>query len=415
MMGSLPQIVKEERHLSLDVIAREGAQRLLIAALEQEVDEAINHCEHLKDGTGHRLVVRNGKAKTRRITCGSGTIEINAPRVNDRREGMKFASKILPPYLRRTPSVDAVIPALYLKGISGNAFKDALKGLLGSRASGLSKSSTAAMKQRWVREMEEWKRRPIEERFVYIWADGVNVNVRVGDNKRICLLVLIGVADDGKKKLLAVERCYRESAEAWETMFRDLVHRGLHAPLLIVGDGGRGLWAAIDRIAEFSETKRQLCWFHKMGNVLDKLPENLQPQAKSKLDNMTHASHKKLAATALRTFKISFQEKYPKAIACLEDDWEALTAFYSFPPKHWKHLKTTNPIESIFSPLKARLRLTKGAGSERMAEAMAFKLLKEAERKWNRICGYDEITKLLPQTSYKDGEISDVAVGQQGI
>ena len=362
MNETLLQIIKEGKNLSLDEIVRYGAKRMLAVALEQEVADTIKQCTHLKDDKRHRLVVRNGKAKTRQLTCGSGTMEINAPRVNDRREGMKFTSKILPPYLRKTPAIDAVIPTLYLKGISGNAFEEALQTLLGERASGLSKSSIATMKNSWCAEMEAWKRMPIEEPFVYIWADGVYVNVRLGDNKKLCLLVVIGVSTSGEKKLLAVEACYRESADAWETLFKDLVERGLQAPLLIVGDGGRGLWAAVDRIDGLAETKRQRCWFHKMGNVLDRLPDNLQPQAKSKLKAMMHASHKRYADSALRGFKSLFHEKYPKAVACLETDWEELTAFYTFPPKHWKHLKTTNPIESIFSPLKGRMRATKGAG-----------------------------------------------------
>ena len=414
-MGELLlQIVKEGKDFCLDEIIRHGAQHVLAAALEQEVNDAIERCKHLKDDKGHRLIVRNGKAKTRQLTCGSGTLEVNAPRVNDRREGHKFTSEILPPYLRRTPAVDSVIPALYLKGISGNTFEEALQALLGERASGLNKSSVAAMKQRWCAEMEAWKHRPIEEEFAYLWADGVFVNVRLGDNKRLCLLVVIGVTASGEKKLLAVEACYRESADAWEALFRDLVSRGLSAPLLIVGDGGRGLWAAVDRIDEFAETKRQRCWFHKMENVLDKLPDNLQPQAKSKLRGMMHASHKRYAEKALRDFKSSFHEKYPKAVSCLENDWEELTAFYTFPPKHWRHLKTTNPIESIFSPLKGRLRATKGAGSERMAEAMAFKLLTTAQKNWKKISGYEEIPKLMTKNLYKNGEVLDATNDQRG-
>ena len=412
MMQLLPE---NDENVSLDLLAREGARQIIASALQQEVAETVARCAHLKDEHGYRLVVRNGTAKTRHLTCGSGTIAVNAPRVHDRRAGMKFTSKILPPYLRRTPNVNAVMPALYLKGISGNAFEEALQRLLGNKASGLSKSSIAAMKQHWLLDMQEWKRRSIDEEFVYLWADGVNVNVRLGDNKKLCLLVIIGVTTAGEKKLVAVEGGYRESRDSWSTLFGNLLARGLKAPLMIVADGGLGLWAAIDGMSEFANTKRQRCWVHKIRNVLDKLPNNLQGQARSMLADMMSASHKKHAVTSYRTFQRVLHEKYPQAVACLENDWEELTAFYAFPAKHWKHLKTTNPIESIFSPLKARLRSTKGVGSERMGEAMAYKLLKEAEQKWKRICGYDEIQNILSGKLYKDGEMLDGDASQRGV
>ena len=416
MSEQLPKFALNDNPVhSLDEVIRHGVQRILAGALEREIQLLIARCAHLKDHKGHRLVVKNGVAKPRKIICGSGTVEVRAPRVHDRRKGHKFTSKILPPYLRKTPAVEAAISILYLKGISGNAFDDAMKVLLGDRASGFSKSSIAAMKHKWLAEMEEWKQRSIDEQFAYVWADGVNVNIRVGANKRLCLLVLVGVNATGEKKLLAVESGYRESSEQWRGIFRDLVTRGMQAPALLIGDGALGLWSALADIPEFAVTKQQRCWVHKTSNVLDKLPDNLHSLAKRHLHNMLNASHKKYAEAALRHFRQEFQRKYPKAVACLERDWEQMTAFYSFPGEHWRHLRTTNPIESLFASMKSRMRTTKGAGSERMAEAMAFKLFKEAEKKWNKICGCGEIKNLLSGRLYKDGVLHNTNINQQGV
>ena len=416
MSEQLPKFALNENPVhNLDEMIRHGAQRILAAALEREVEQQIERCTHLTDDKGHRLVVRNGKAKTRKIACACGTIEVNAPRVHDRREGHKFTSEILPSYMRKTPTIEAVISILYLKGISGNAFEEAMKVLLGDEASGFSKSTIAAMKHQWLAEMEEWKQRNIDEQYAYVWADGVNVNIRNGTNKRLCLLVLVGVTATGKKKLLAVESGYRESAEQWRGVFRDLVARGMQAPALLIGDGALGLWSALSDIPEFAVTKQQRCWVHKTSNVLDKLPDHLHSSAKRHLHNIFNASHRKYAEAALRNFRREFHQKYPKAVSCLEKDWEQMTAFYSFPGEHWRHIRTTNPIESLFASMKSRMRSTKGAGSERMAEAMAFKLFQEAEKKWNKICGCGEIKNILSGMLYKDGILHNTNINQQGV
>ena len=416
MSEQLPKFALDENPaLALDEMIRHGVQRILAAALDSEVERMIARCAHLKDDKGHRLVVKNGKANTRKLTCGSVTVAVRAPRVLDRRKEHKFTSKILPPYLRRTPAVEAVIAILYLKGISGNAFEDAMKVLLGDRASGFSKSSIAAMKHGWLAEMEQWKQRAIDEQFAYVWADGVNVNIRLGANKRLCLLVLVGVTATGEKKLLAVESGYRESAEQWRGVFRDLIARGLQAPALVIGDGALGLWSALSDIPEFAATKQQRCWVHKTSNVLDKLPDNLHSLAKRHLHNIFNASHRKYAETAFRNFRREFHYKYPKAVACLAKDWDQMTAFFSFPGEHWRHIRTTNPIESLFASMKSRMRTTKGAGSERMAEAMGFKLFKEAEKKWNKICGCEQIKNVLSGMLYKDGVLHNNDINQQGV
>lgn len=391
--------------LSLDEVVRHGAQKLLVEALELEVQDYINRCAHLKDDNGHRLVVRNGKHKGRNITTGAGPIPIEAPRVNDKRENFQFNSLILPRYLRKSPNVEAILPILYLKGLSGNAFADALKELLGEGANGLSSSSISILKRSWIKEMEDWNKREITDNFIYLWADGVNIKVRLGEDKKMCLLVLIGVTASGEKKLVAVEGGYRESKDSWKLVFRDLIKRGLKAPLLIIGDGALGLWSAIKEIDEFKTTKEQRCWIHKIANVLDKLPKRLQLQAKKLLHDMMNANTEKDAEITSRIFQNEFHEKFPKAVKCLTEDWEQLTAFFKFPGFHWGHIKSTNPIESTFATVKQRMNVTKGVGSKEMACAMAFKLMLEGEKRWAKIRGFKEIENLLLGKLYKDGKI----------
>lgn len=337
MLKILPEELNDENalsHLSLDEIARLGARKLLKEALSLEVEEYIKNFKHLKDPEGKRLVVRNGKSKSRTITMGSGTVEIEAPRVNDRREGQKFTSKILPPYLRKSPKVESVLPILYLKGLSGNAFNEALEGLLGENASGLSKSSISALKKSWEKELVSWKQRKITDKFVYLWADGVYVNVRLGEDKKVCLLVIVGVTDKGEKKLLAVEGRYRESKQSWKFIFNSLIKRGLNAPMAMIGDGALGLWAAISKMDTFKNTKSQRCWVHKISNVLNHFPKRLQPKVKSMLHDMMKAESESMAYKAKKEFEDNFHEKYPKGVECLVKDWEKMTSFFSFPAAH---------------------------------------------------------------------------------
>lgn len=393
----------QEIRSSLDEIAKEGARRLLIEALHIEVADYVERAARERDELGRALVTRNGKARARKVTVGSGTFEVEAPRVRDSREGKKFTSSILPPYLRRSANVESLLPVLYLKGLSGNAFGDALSQILGEGVSGLSPSSIAALKKTWTANFERWKFQKITERFVYIWADGVNVKVRLGEDKKQCLLVIMGVTESGDKKLLAVEPGFRESKDSWAFVLRDLKSRGLNTPLLAVGDGALGFWAALPEV--FPETAEQRCWVHKIANVLDKLPKRLQGRAKGHLHEMMYAPTRADASAALEGFKADFGAKYEKSVDCLKRDWKALTRHFDFPAHHWKHIRSTNPIESVFATVKLRTRTSKGAGNAKVAATMAFKLMVEAEKRWRKISAPEDLKRLLDGVAYRDGDV----------
>jgi transposase-like protein len=386
---------------NLDEIARQGAKRMLAEALQQEVSEYISGHRQERDEGGKALVVRNGKARTRKITCGAGTIDIAAPRVNDKREGYQFTSKILPPYMRKSANIETLIPILYLKGLSTSDFKSALTSILGEGVSGLSPASIVNLKRSWEDEFDQWKKRLITSKYVYLWADGVNVKVRLGEDKKLCLLVIVGVTLEGKKELITVEPGYRESEESWSIVLRDVRARGLHAPMLAVGDGALGFWNAVGNV--FPETKEQRCWVHKIANVLDKLPKRLQGKAKELLHDMMYADTLTDAVERMKTFETAFELKHKAAVECLTKDWDELTTFFKFPAQHWAHLRTTNPIESTFATVKLRTKVTKGAGSPKAASSMAFKLMQEAEKRWNRIRGHEEIKNVISGVEYRDG------------
>ena len=410
IVTNVPKNENDLLSFGLDELAKLGAKRILTQALLLETDEYVNAFKEQRDSKGHRLVVKNGKAKPRKITMGSGTVEVTAPRVNDKRVGEKFESKILPPYLRKSPNVESILPLLYLKGLSGNSFNDALENLLGSDAAGLSSSSISILKKQWQQEFRDWKKRDILEEFVYLWCDGVNFKVRLGDDKRASLLVVIGVNAKGEKKLLAAEGGYRESKESWKTLFLDLESRGLKPPLLLLGDGALGLWSCMRELELFKQTKEQRCWIHKMANVL---PKRVHGQAKSLLKEMMMAPSKTEANRQLTIFQSTFEDKYEKAYVCLKKDWSALTSFFEFPAAQWSSLRTTNPIESAFASVKQRTASTKGAGSVMMAEGLSFKLLKECEKKWRPIRGHKEIEKQLSGALYKDGILVEKRINQE--
>ncbi len=395
--------VRQDFELSLDEIAREGARRFLIHALNLEVEQYIQSHKNEVDENGKRLVVRNGVSKPRTITMGSGAVEIEAPRVHDRREGEKFFSSILPPYLRKSPKVESLLPILYLKGLSTNDFKSALAEFLGEGTMGLSAASIVKLKKIWESEFDSWSKRTITKKHVYIWADGVNVQVRLGEDKKICLLVIIGATEDGDKELLAVHPGYRESTESWLTVLRSLIDRGLMAPMLAIGDGALGFWAALRSCKGFEKTEEQRCWVHKIANVLDKLPKRLQSDAKSLLHEMMKAASEADALRARQSLEKLFSEKYPKAVECLVKNWDQLITFFHYPAMHWQHIRTTNPIESSFATVKLRTKVTKGAGSKETAAVMAFKLLTECQKRWRRLRGHEEIKNILKGLEYKDG------------
>jgi transposase-like protein len=397
----------EQGAVTLDDLAREGARRMIVAALEAEVEEYVASFTEELDEDGKRLVVRNGRARERRLTVGSGTVGVRAPRVNDKRvdeegESKRFGSKILPAYARRSPKVTEVLPVLYLRGLSTGDFAPALRDLLGEDASGLSPSSISRLTKQWETDHEAFKTRSLRfHRYAYLFVDGVHMSVRLGEDDRLCLLVVIGVREDGHKELLAVEDGYRESTDSWAAVFRDLRERGMNEPKLVSGDGALGAWAALRDV--FPEAKEQRCWVHKTANVLDALPKRLQPRAKTLLHEMAEAPARADATEALERFRSEFDAKYPKAVEKLDRDWPQLTAFFDFPAEHWRHLRTTNPIESSFATVKLRTRVTKGAGSKTAALAMAYKLLDAAQERWRRFNGHELVADVLDGVTFKDG------------
>ena len=359
----------EEFTIALDELAREGARRMIAAALRAEADEYVGRYAAEVDEHGHRLVVRNGRARERRVTVGSGTIPIKAPRVNDKRvdgetgERERFSSRILPAYARRSPKVGEVIPILYLRGLSTGDFKPALGQLFGEDAAGLSPTTIARMCKEWEEHHDRFSKRHLGfSRYAYLFMDGIHVSVRLGEDLKVCLLIVIGVREDGEKELLAVEDGYRESTESWAGVFRGMKRRGLNEPKLVVGDGALGAWAALRDV--FPGAGEQRCWFHASGNIIDCLPKRLHTRAKGLLSESIEAPTRRDAKLALETFREEYGAKYPKALAKLDRDWTQLTAFYDYPAEHWRHLRTTNPIESAFATVRLRTRVTKGAGSK---------------------------------------------------
>ncbi len=398
----------DEITTALDELAREGARRMIAAALRAEADEYVARFVGEVDEDGYRLVVRNGRARERKVTIGSGTIPLRAPRVNDKRvdeetgERQKFGSRILPAYARRSPKVAEVIPILYLRGLSTGDFRPALEGLLGEDAAGLSPTTVSRLCKEWEQHHARFRKRLLSfSRYAYLFMDGIHVQVRLGEDPKVCLLIVIGVREDGVKELLAVEDGYRESTESWSGVFRDLKRRGLNESKLVVGDGALGAWAALRDV--YPGAGEQRCWFHAAGNVIDCLPKRLQPRAKGLLGEIIEAPTRADARKALEVFREEYGAKYPKALAKLDRDWKPLTAFFDFPAEHWRHLRTTNPIESSFATVRLRTRVTKGAGSKAAALAMAYKLLESAQERWRRFNGHELVADVLAGVTFKDG------------
>ena len=398
IQGQIPQVVR-----SLDELAREGARRMIAAALELEVEEYISELRHLRDENGHALVVRNGKAKPRTVSLGAGPVELQAPRVNDRRPDHRFTSKILPPYMRRSPRLDDALPVLYLRGLSSGDFEEAIPALLGADAAGFSPSTITRLTRVWQEEHEGWCKRPLTgKEYVYVWADGVYFGIRLGEDKQLACLVLVGVLPDGTKEVIALQDGYRESTDSWLSLLRDLKRRGMPAPRLAIGDGALGFWAALRQV--YSGTKEQRCWVHRIANVLDKLPKRVQPRAKDMLHEIMYAPDRQSALEDIERFSQEFEAKYPKAVECLLKDQDELLTFFDFPAELWIHLRTTNPIESTFSTVKARTKRTKGAGSRKAGLGMAFKLLLGAERRWRKINAPHLVALVQAGVSFPDGE-----------
>lgn len=391
---------------ALTQVLRHGAQQMLAQAIESEVAEWIDAHSQVRDEQGRRQVVRNGYLPERKIVTSLGEIDVRQPRVADRRpadERELFSSKILPPYLRKTKSIEDLIPWLYLKGISTGDFPEALQSILGPDCPGLAATTITRLKQVWEGEFQEWSQRSLEgQEYVYVWADGIYCNIRLGEGDRQCLLVLIGATKDGKKELLAVMDGYRESEQSWRELLNDLVRRGLSVPpKLAVGDGALGFWAALAKV--WPATSEQRCWMHKTANVLNKLPKNKQAAAKAKLHQIWMAETRKDATAAFDAFLEDYRAKYPKAAECLEKDREQLLAFYDFPAEHWAHLRTTNPIESTFATVRLRHRRTKGNGSRTACLTMIFKLVESAAKHWRLLNGAELLTDVIRGVPFQDG------------
>jgi len=379
---------RAEMHAGLDEIVREGARRMLAAALEAEVDGYVAAFADERDENGRRLVTRNGHAEPRTITTAAGGIEIEAPRVDDRRvdeatgEGCGFKSVIVPPWCRKSPKVTEVLPLLYLHGMSSGDFGPALEEFFGS-AAGLSPSVITRLTKHWQADQRAFAQRRLDDRdYVYVWADGVHFNVRL-EEARLCALVIVGVRADGTKELVAITDGHRESTESWADLLRDLGRRGMRAPMVAVGDGALGFWGALRLV--WPETTEQRCWVHKVANVLNALPKSVQPTARRLLADIRDAEDRQHALTAIDAFAAEFAVRWPKAVAKIVYDAEQLLAFYDFPAEHWIHLKTTNPIESTFATVRLRTKVTKGPGSRAAGLAMAFKLIEAAEQRWRSV------------------------------
>jgi transposase-like protein len=400
----------EEIETVLIETARRGAQQILQRALEAEIKAHLERNRAKIDENGHRQVVRNGHAPERTILTGVGPLEIARPRVDERKaiaadgEHEWFTSGVLPRFLRRTPSVEGIVAVLYLKGISTNDFDSALRAIYGEQAASLSAATVSRLKDVFTGEYEQWRKAKLSHsRYAYIWADGVYFNARV-EGERNCVLVVVGATFNGEKELLAITNGVRESEASWKELLLDLKDRGMtDDPKLAIADGALGFWKALPQV--FPGTQMQRCWVHKTANVLDKLPKAVQPRAKTLIHDIYQAATEEAAVQAFDHFCESYRDKYPKAVECLERDREAMLTFYTFPAAHWKHIRSTNVIESVFATVRLRTYKTKGMGTSATTLAMAFKLIKEAEKRWRKITRWQQLELVREGRVFKDGEL----------
>ena len=395
----------------LTELLRDGARELLARAVQAEVYEFLSLYQEVTDERGRQCVVRNGYLPAREIMTGLGPVEVKVPKTRDRSgAGRCFRSALLPPYIKRTKSVETVLPWLYLKGVSTGDFTEALAALLGERAQGLSAGTISRLKQGWQQEYDAWRKRDLSNRrYVYVWADGIYFNVR-SDEAKQCILVLIGVTDQGDKEFLAIEDGYRESEQSWKELLLDLQGRGFKAPSLAVGDGALGFWAALAKV--FAGTRGQRCWVHKTANVLNKLPKGVQGKAKQQLQDIWMAETRADAHRAFDRFLQGYQDKYPKATECLEKDREALLAFYDFPAVHWQHIRTSNPIESTFATVRLRTAKTRNCVSRTTILTMVFKLGMSAQKGWRKLRGFRRLADVINNVKFIDG-IDEKTIQQQ--
>lgn len=387
---------------ALSEILKTGAQKLLAQAVEAELELLLADYKPLVTESGRQGVVRNGYLPERTIQTGLGDIEVKVPKVRDRtKQGIKFNSKLVPPYLKRAQAIEELLPWLYLKGISTGDFQDALKSLLGVDAKGLSSNTISRLKQCWEDDYNQWRKRDLSSRrFVYIWADGVYCNVRQDD--KLCLLVIMGSDSTGRKEILGLTDGYRETEASWQELLSQLDDQGLQsAPEIAVGDGALGFWKAITK--HWPQTKQQRCWVHKTANVLNKVPKSIQPKVKENLHDIWMSDSKENAEKAFDSCIRKYEAKYPKAMECLKKDRDRMLTFYDFPAEHWGHIRTSNPIESVFATVRLRTTRTKNCGSRITTLAMAFKLMLTAQKRWHRLRGYQLLADVINGVQFKDG------------
>jgi putative transposase len=387
-------------------ILRQGAQQLLARAIEAEVQEWLEQRTECRDERGRQQVVRNGYMKERTLLTGVGEVKVDQPRVRDRRpfrDREKFSSAILPPYLRKTKSVEELIPWLYLKGISTGDFSEALQALLGPDAKGLSATTVTRLKGIWQDEYQAWSKRSLAgKRYVYVWADGVHFNIRL-EEERQCILVLMGATPDGDKEVIAISEGYRESEQSWRALLLDCKERGLEIdPELAIADGALGFWKALPKV--WSKTRGQRCWVHKTANVLDKIAKGQQPKAKEMLHDSWMSASRVEAEKAFDLFVKTWEAKFPKATECLAKDREMLLVFYDFPAEHWRHIRTTNPIESVLATVRLRTCKTKGCGNRAACETMVFKLMESAKKGWRKLNGFALLPDVIRGVKFVDGK-----------
>ena len=389
----------------LTELLRNGARQLIADAVQVELQELLDQYSVLRNERGYLQVVRNGYLHEREILTGIGPIKVKVPKIRDKSgQRIKFNSALLPPYLRKTRRVEEVLPWLYLKGISTGDFQEALHALLGTEGKGLSASTISRLKGIWEQEHETWNRRSLKnKRYVYIWADGVYFNIR-SDDARQCILVIIGVTEQGRKEFIAIEDGYRESEQSWSELLLRIKAQGLsHSPKLAIGDGALGFWKALSKV--FPKTKHQRCWVHKTANVLNKLPKAVQPKAKQALHEIWMAPTRTDAYKAFDIALSTYSAKYPKAMTCLEKDKDEMLAFYDFPAMHWQHIRTSNPIESVFATVRLRTNKTRGCVARHTILSMVFKLGQSAQKKWRKLRGFKLLGEVIRGVQFKDGEL----------
>ena len=394
---------RETSRDELTELIRAGARKLISEALESEVSELLSDLSGRRNASGRAAVVRNGYQPERAIQTGIGPVTVKVPKVRSRDGNpVSFRSALVPPYVRKSASLEAALPWLYLKGISTGEMAPALEVLVGSEAKGLSASTVSRLKQQWREDYEAWRHRRLDkDRWVYIWADGIYSGLRA-ERQRLCALVIVGVNARGEKHFLAIEDGVRESTQSWREVLLDLKSRGLNAPELAIGDGALGFWAALEEV--LPATRQQRCWMHKTGNVLNALPKSVQPKAKSALHDIWQAATREDAERAFDQFIVTYEAKYPKASACLLKDRESLMTFYEFPAVHWQHLRTTNPIESTFATIRHRTTRTKGCVTRDSMLHMIFKLGECAETNWRKLRGFAYLAKVVEGVKFVNGE-----------